>query len=250
MFDRYRRSKTSEIVIPLKNSIMSVQTTFKTKSIAVPRTRLGPRSSGVLMTPDEFDALDEGDLVEHYRYELVNGVFVVSPIPGISERDPNDELGFLLRLYKEQSGPSSVIDLTVFEQTLPVLANRRRCDRAIWIGLGRTPDEQVDVPAIVVEFVSSRKRDFIRDYEAKRSEYLSIGVREYWIFDRFRRVLTVFRPEGYDPTERILGEDQTYQTELLPGFELPVGRVLAAADRWEKKPRTRSNPPRRETTDG
>lgn len=229
---------------------MSVQTTVRTRSTAGPRNRLGPRSAGVLMTLDEFDALDQGDLVEHYRYELVNGVFVVSPIPAISERDPNDELGFLLRLYQERSGPNSVIDLTVFEQTISTVANRRRCDRAIWVGLGRTPDERVDVPAIVVEFVSNRKRDFIRDYEAKRAEYLAIGVREYWIFDRFRRVLTVFRPEGSDPIERIVAEDQTYRTELLPGFELPVGRILAAADRWGKKPRTRSKPPRRETTDG
>lgn len=229
---------------------MSVSATANTRSIAKPRTRLGPRSSGLLMTPDEFDAFDDGDFVEHYRYELIHGVFVVSPIPSLSERNPNDELGFLLRFYMEQSGQNSVIDLTVFEQTIAVLANRRRCDRAIWVGLGRTPDDLVDVPAIVVEFVSGRKRDQIRDYEAKRDEYLAIGVKEYWIFDRFRRVLTVFRPEGCEPIERILTADQTYQTELLPGFELPVGRILAAADRWKKTPRTRSNPPRRETTDG
>jgi Uma2 family endonuclease len=229
---------------------MSVQTTVKTRSTARPRTRLGPRSAGVLMTPDEFDALDQGDLVEHYRYELLNGVFVVSPTPGSTERGPNDVLGFLINQFHENLGAKSLIDATLPEQTISTAANRRRCDRAIWVGLGRTPDERVDVPAIVVEFVSNRKRDFIRDYEAKRAEYLAIGVREYWIFDRFRRVLTVFRPEGSDPIERIVAEDQTYRTELLPGFELPVGRILAAADRWGNKPRTRSKPPRRETTDG
>ncbi|MGO9923919.1 MAG: hypothetical protein ACLQIB_55630 [Isosphaeraceae bacterium] len=26
---------------------------------------------------------------------------------------------------------------------------------------------------------------------------------------------------------------QTYQTDLLPGFELPLGRLPAIADRWQ-----------------
>ena len=33
----------------------------------------------------------------------------------------------------------------------------------IWTGLGRTPDEETDIPSIVVEFVSKRRRDALRD---------------------------------------------------------------------------------------
>ena len=32
--------------------------------------------------------------VEGWRYELINEVLVVSPIPSRSERDPNDEIGY------------------------------------------------------------------------------------------------------------------------------------------------------------
>ena len=49
----------------------------------------------MLMTPEEFDAADDFD--EHYAYELIHGVLIVSPPPGEAERDPNGELDFLLR---------------------------------------------------------------------------------------------------------------------------------------------------------
>ena len=63
--------------------------------------------------------------------------------------------------------------------------NRRRLDRAIWAGLGRDPEED-EPPTIAVEFVSKGKVNQERDYIAKRAEFREIGVREYWVIDRFR----------------------------------------------------------------
>jgi hypothetical protein len=40
-----------------------------------------------------------------------------------------------------------------------------------------------------LRFVSRRKRDQIRDYEVKRDEYIKIHVKEYWLIDRFARIL-------------------------------------------------------------
>src|SRR5262249_50543133 len=102
--------------------------------------------------------------------------------------------------------------------------------------LGRTPDEAKDIPSIVVEFVSKRRRDAVRDYEAKRDEYLAAGVREYWVIDRFRRLMTVYRRGVAGPTCDIVTESQTYRTDLLPGFVLPLSRVLAKADQWKRSP--------------
>jgi hypothetical protein len=58
-----------------------------------------------------------------------------------------------------------------------------------------------------------------------------LGVVEYWIIDRFTRQMTVCRnaPEGL--SELVVAEQDTYQTPLLPGFELPLARLLAVADR-------------------
>jgi Uma2 family endonuclease len=152
------------------------------------------------MTPEEFDAIDDWD--ENYRYELVNGVLIVVPPVGAGERSPNDKLGYLIQFFQEM---------------LP-----------IWIGLGRAPDVDHDVPAIVVEFVSRSRRDVRRDYVQKRLEYLEAGVREYWVIDRFRRRMTVFRADG---STLEFTESETYQPPLMPGFELPLPRLFAAADR-------------------
>jgi Uma2 family endonuclease len=205
-------------------------------------TRLGLRSSGLPMTPEEFDNLPDYVFTPHLRYELINGVLIVTPPPGNSEIDPNEDLGHLVWYYKEFHPQGSIVDKVLFEQTIYATPNRRRADRAIWTGLGRVPDVEKDVPSIIIEFVSRSKRDFIRDYETKRAKYLGIGVREYWIIDRFRRIMTVYlnRPEGV--ATLVIKEAETYQTDLLPGFTLPIARLLARADDWPDKKR---NPPRK-----
>ena len=35
--------------------------------------------------------------------------------------------------------------------------------------------ERKDIPAIIIEFVSEKRSDALRDYEAKRDEYLAAG---------------------------------------------------------------------------
>lgn len=193
--------------------------------------RYGPGSAGLTMTPAEFDAIPADRFDDRCRYELIRGVLVVTPPPDIAGRDPNDELGHLLRQYRDTHPESRALDLTVFEQTIATPTGRR-------------PDPAVDVPAIVVEFVSARRRDATRDYELKRDEYLAAGVKEYWVVDRFRRTLTVFRPApaqaGLAHEVLVVADGQTYRTDLLPGFSLPLAALLARADAW---PRARPRKP-------
>lgn len=192
---------------------------------------LRPGLAGIRMSPEEFDAVTQCDRA--YRYELINGVLVVTPPPLEAERDPNEELGFLLRYYRTYHPQGSVLDKTLSEQTVSTGANRRRADRVIWAGLGRVPDPTVDVPTIVAEFVSADRRDWLRDYVEKRQEYMAMGVAEYWIIDRFARTMTVVRNHPRGPRERLIREKQTYTTPLLPGFKLPLALLLAVADSWQ-----------------
>lgn len=194
------------------------------------RIRLGRTSNGMLMTPEEFDAVTDYD--DCYVYELVHGVLIVSPAPGEAERDPNEELGFLLRLYQQTHPQESTLDKTLAEQYIPLADGRRRADRVVWVRLGRVPNSSVDIPAIVVEFVSKRKRDRVRDYQEKRREYQELGVSEYWVIDRFSRTKTVFKNIPGEPPEVIVKAEETYRTSLLPGFELPLARLLKVADDW------------------
>ena len=195
------------------------------------RLRLGPRSAGVLLTTEEFD---RARFVEGWRYELINEVLVVSPIPSLNERDPNEELGRWLRNYQESHPQGSALDLTIGEQTIETKKNRRRADRVIWAGLGRLPDPN-ETPTIIIELVSKGKINQERDYVAKRAEYREIGVKEYWIIDRFSKTMTVCIFAADRDQELVIAADQTYATTLLPGYELPLRRLLELAERWGKK---------------
>jgi Uma2 family endonuclease len=199
------------------------------------RQRIGPSSAGVRMTAAEFDAHTNWD--DRYRYELIRGVLVVAPPPAAAERGPNDELGYLLRFYKEHHPQGSVMDATLPENEMRPGDDRRRADRVIWVGLGRVPDPEEDVPTIAIEYVSRGKRNWTRDYEEKRREYMALRVAEYWIIDRFQRTMTVYRNPPRAPAEQVLAENEVYRTDLLPGFELPLARLFATADMWPGKKR-------------
>lgn len=196
-----------------------------------PTRSYGPGAVGLFMTAREFD---RAEFVEGWRYELINGVLVVSSTPSLNERDPNQALGRWLLNYQEEHPQGSALDFTIHEHTVVTGRNRRRADRVIWAGLGRLP-RKGDVPSVVAEFVSAGKRNLLRDYEAKRDEYLASGVKQYWVIDRFRRTLTVFTRQGRKTRKRVFREDDVYTTDLLPGFELPLARLFALANRWEEE---------------
>lgn len=182
--------------------------------------------NGRQMSAAEFDTLS--GLPAGYRYELINGVLIVSPFPGIGERDANDYLGYLLRNYQLNSPLGKALTLTAPEQDLRFGSTRRRCDRAIWCGETNTTDPVHDLPQIVIEIVSQRQRDRQRDYEIKRDEYLRAGIREYWMIDRFDRKLSV----SAAAQTRTYNSNDSYQTELLPGFELNLADLFKLTDRW------------------
>jgi Uma2 family endonuclease len=176
--------------------------------------------------------------VEGWRYELINEVLVVSPIPSRNERDPNEELGYSLRAYKEFHPQGSTLDATLAEETIETERNRRRADRVIWAGLGHLPDPN-ETPTIIIELVSKGKVNQQRGYIVKRAEYREIGVKEYWIIDRFSRTMTVCIFAADRDQEHVIAADQTYATTLLPGYELPLRRLLELAERWGKKRKSR-----------
>jgi len=206
---------------------------MSTATPGVRRLWLGPGSAGSLLTTAEFD---RARFRQGWRYELINGVLVVSPHPARTERDPNEELGRWLRDYQEGHPQGSSLDSTLHEETVETKQNRRRADRVIWVGLRRLPAEG-EPPTIIVEFVSPVKVSQDRGYVAKRAEYREIDVKEYWVVDRSRRTMTVFLFSGEKDEDRVIPEQQSYESSLLPGFQLPLARLLALADRWSKKRR-------------
>jgi Uma2 family endonuclease len=190
---------------------------------------LGPESNGILLTPQEFD---RADFEAGWRFELINGVLIVTPLPLMNEAEPNDYLGYLLHRYREEHPQGKkALNATAPERIIRTGRNRRRVDRVLWAGLGRLPRKS-EMPTIAVEFTSKRKRDRVRDYETKRDEYLLAGVKEYWIIDRFTATMTVLTRRRGRNRSQVFQKDAIYTTDLLPGFELPLARLLELADRW------------------
>jgi Uma2 family endonuclease len=188
--------------------------------------RIGPEHNGMLLTLDEFESINDGD--DLYHYELIRGVVVVSPLTDFPEASLNEDLNHRLRSYRDNHPAGSSLSGTCYLVPIRTLQSHRRIDRAIWCGLGRYPEFHNDVPAITIEIVSERTRDWMRDRIEKRDEFFEIGVKEYWVVDRFRRIVTVYRGAT---EERVVKESEVYTTDLLPGFELNLKRLLEIADR-------------------
>ena len=49
--------------------------------------------------------------------------------------------------------------------------------------------------------------------------------------------MTVYRFAADRDEELVITADQTYATPLLPGYELPLRRLLELAERWGKRPK-------------
>jgi Uma2 family endonuclease len=194
--------------------------------------RYGPLDNGRLMTPEEFDAIPFEDVDECHQHELIQRVFVVSERVAPSEADANGELGYLIHLFSSQR--PGIVDKTTYNDDIHVKTGRRRADRAIWTGLGRVPKIKEDVPAIAVEFLSAGTGSRKRDHKEKRREYLDLGIQEFWLFDRFKRQLTVFHRRGGMDQEQVVPWTETCTTPLVPGFELPFGQILSRAEDWSQ----------------
>ena len=129
------------------------------------------------------------------RYELVRGELFVTPAPGDNHETVASRLTRILDPYVESNGlgfvyrPRAVIQ---FEgsQVEPDLMVRQENPGSDWA--------KAPIPVLVVEILSRSTRR--RDQEQKRQFYLDVGVGEYWMVDRERRVITVVRRGAADLT--------------------------------------------------
>ena len=88
------------------------------------RVRLSPSCAGLRMTPEEFDGVLDFD--ERYRYELINGVLVVTPPPGLSERDPTRRRQFQSGEVQVGDQHARMLEPGVYREEIPQAAGEQQ----------------------------------------------------------------------------------------------------------------------------
>ena len=163
------------------------------------------------------------------RHELIDGDHYVTPSPAERHQRVSVRLTVALAGYLDAAATGRVyhapFDVVlsnhdVVEPDLLVVLN----DQADIIGAQHVRG----APAIVVEILSPGTRH--RDETLKRQLYARAGVREYWMVDPDRDVVSVCRqsaPGVLETVAELTGRARDALTSpLLPGFELALGQVF------------------------
>jgi Uma2 family endonuclease len=195
----------------------------------MPKTtiKVGPQDAGRRMSLEDFDTA-EGQ--PGYIYELSKGVVIVSDVPGPPHLAQLNAIRRQLAAY-DLANPN-VIHTIAGGAECKMLLGEEESERHPDISVYKSPPPQENVWAtwiadLVIEIVSPDSEH--RDYVEKRQEYLSFGVREYWIVDAGREEVLVLRRRGARWTERVVRPPEVYTTRTLPGFEFHCAAAFQAA---------------------
>jgi Uma2 family endonuclease len=164
------------------------------------------------------------------RHEIIDGEHYASAVPSIPHQDLVVELTFRLagfvkahRLGKLLVAPTDVL-LSVHDIVQPDLLFVSK-ERAEIVGL----ENLKGAPDLVVEILSKGTRRL--DERIKLEAYERCGVREYWLFDRFRKGVQVWERavEGFRQRPFLSSAAGDVLTSpLLPGLEFPLAEIFEA----------------------
>ena len=98
---------------------------------------------------------------------------------------------------------------------------------------------------LVMEVVSGKGKDRLRDLVDKRREYARAGILEYWIVDPREERITVLRlARKRYIVHGEFGKGTTASSHLLPGFTVDVGEALSGEVPPTSPPKARRKPKR------
>jgi Uma2 family endonuclease len=178
---------------------------------------------GLRMTAAEYFALAETE----DRYELIDGVVVMSPSP----TPRHQRVAFLLALQIERhaesaSGIQVIPDVDIW------VADDRVCRPDIVVyahsRLPSMPIRLTTPPDLVIEVLSPGSEPM--DYITKRDDYDRFGVVEYWVVDPRDVSVRCWRRQGAKMLE-IGIESLVVACASVPGLAVDLERVRSAIGR-------------------
>ena len=177
-----------------------------------------------LLTVSDLDLMPD----DENRYELFEGELFVSRAPGLPHQRVLTNLLILLGLHLKDHPvariwPNPGVVFDNFNAAIPdiVFVSSEHID-AIASG-----EKVTGAPDLVIEIVSAGAENERRDRTVKRQAYSKFGVREYWVVDRYRQTIEVYRLEQAQlMLVATLSSNDQLTTTLLPGFSCLVSQVF------------------------
>ncbi|MDP9820543.1 Uma2 family endonuclease [Nocardioides massiliensis] len=172
------------------------------------------------MTRAERDALPE----DGRRHELIDGMLVMTPAPGVPHQGVVGELYVLLRAaLPDDSGMRVMLgplDVTLAEDTVvePDLLVARRDDF--------TEKELPHAPLLAVEVLSPSTR--LYDLTLKKARYEKAGCAAYWVIDPLEPRLVAWElvDGAYVEVVSVVGDEAAQLTAPFPVEITPDALVL------------------------
>lgn len=192
--------------------------------------RLVPADHGRPMTLDEFL---EADHEEGWHYELIEGSLYVSPMANPPQDWTEGYVYDQLRNYS-QKRPDVINHVTrkcrIFVPS-PKGVTAPEPDIGAYCDYPNAPPQswREVSPVLVVEvFDSNAEKDLQRNVELYEQVE---SIQEYWVFDLrsdpVNPVMHVFRRENDTWVKSEHSADDVYETDLLPGMQLPVSKKVS-----------------------
>ena len=175
-----------------------------------------------------YTADDLADLPEDgNRYEVLDGVLLVTPAPSRGHQEVQAELLFALGPFARSLGlsilaaPTAVRASATTELQPDILVLPRR-----YAGREDAAWERMSALVLAIEILSPSSRTI--DRERKRVAYLANGVAEYWIVDAEARTVEVWRPGSVFGA--VVSDELHWQpVQAHAGYRLDVSRVFQDA---------------------
>ena len=156
------------------------------------------------------------------RYELLDGVLLVTPPPSYAHQIIVSRLQ--LRLLQAVMVPGAAQVLGPGAVTIPP---RTQLEPDILVCPARYPLsskwEDIDEHWLAVEVLSRSSRVYDRDF--KRDAYLALGVQEVWLVDRGKKTVEVSRAQG---SRDIVSDKLQWHVPVLAlAVEIPLTEIFA-----------------------
>ncbi|MDY6785413.1 MAG: Uma2 family endonuclease [Cyanobacteriota bacterium] len=164
------------------------------------------------------------------RYEIIDGKLIVTRAPHWKHQEVTGNVYSALQTWSRQTGlgRATIAPGVIFSATDSVIPD------VVWASNERLEeclDESghlTDAPELVVEVLSKGSKDRRRDLELKLKLYSTQGVQEYWVLDRYKQEIKVYRREqAMLKLVATLFARDLLATPLLPGFSCLVKELFS-----------------------